>query len=52
MSFMNLKQSPSKDLIRGVAIKLLFGLPVAGFIWTIIFLGLAFNHFIKKDITD
>ena len=22
------------------------------FIWTIIFLGLAFNHFIKKDITD
>ena len=37
MSFMNLKQSPSKDLIRGVAIKLLFGLPVAGFIWTIIF---------------
>jgi len=22
------------------------------FIWTVIFLGLAFNHFIKKDITD
>ena len=22
------------------------------FIWTLIFLGLAFNHFIKKDITD
>ena len=30
----------------------IFRLITVCFIWTVIFLGLAFNHFIKKDITD
>ena len=30
----------------------IFRLMTVCFIWTVIFLGLAFNHFIKKDITD
>ena len=30
----------------------IFRLIAVCFIWTVIFLGLAFNHFIKKDITD
>ena len=30
----------------------IFRLVTVCFIWTVIFLGLAFNHFIKKDITD
>ena len=35
-----------------IPIDAILRLIIVCFIWTIIFLGLAFNHFIKKDITD